>query len=126
MGIVSYAQNFEDVMLWRVLADATPGFYIDIGAQHPLVDSVSRAFYDQGWRGIHVEPTPEHAALIVKSPADRVDQRVLGPDVDVKTRRGVGQHAPEHDVFEVLRVCCLLYTSPSPRDGATSRMPSSA
>ena len=22
--------------------------------------------------------------------------------------------------------CCLLYTSPSPRDGATSRMPSSA
>ena len=24
------------------------------------------------------------------------------------------------------RVLCLLYTSPSPRDGATSRMPSSA
>ena len=24
------------------------------------------------------------------------------------------------------RNCCLLYTSPSPRDGATSRMPSSA
>ena len=23
-------------------------------------------------------------------------------------------------------LCCLLYTSPSPRDGATSRMPSSA
>ena len=23
-------------------------------------------------------------------------------------------------------ICCLLYTSPSPRDGATSRMPSSA
>ena len=27
--------------------------------------------------------------------------------------------------FETLRAC-LLYTSPSPRDGATSRMPSSA
>ena len=25
-----------------------------------------------------------------------------------------------------LSYCCLLYTSPSPRDGATSRMPSSA
>ena len=25
-----------------------------------------------------------------------------------------------------LLCCCLLYTSPSPRDGATSRMPSSA
>ena len=26
----------------------------------------------------------------------------------------------------VLRYCCLLYTSPSPRDGLLSRMPSSA
>ena len=26
----------------------------------------------------------------------------------------------------LLLYCCLLYTSPSPRDGATSRMPSSA
>ena len=25
-----------------------------------------------------------------------------------------------------MNFCCLLYTSPSPRDGATSRMPSSA
>ena len=29
-------------------------------------------------------------------------------------------------VFDVVSVTCLLYTSPSPRDGATSRMPSSA
>ena len=27
---------------------------------------------------------------------------------------------------EVALIPCLLYTSPSPRDGATSRMPSSA
>ena len=27
---------------------------------------------------------------------------------------------------EILKACCLLYTSPSPRDDATSRMPSSA
>ena len=29
-------------------------------------------------------------------------------------------------LFDSLITCCLLYTSPSPRDGATSRMPSSA
>ena len=28
--------------------------------------------------------------------------------------------------YHTLIDCCLLYTSPSPRDGATSRMPSSA
>ena len=37
--------------------------------------------------------------------------------------------APRDDVdftFEVLKAACLLYTSPSPRDLSTSRMPSSA
>lgn len=74
MGIVSYAQNFEDVILWRALHGVSPGFYIDIGAQHPVVDSVSKAFYEQGWRGIHVEPTTLHANLLR---ADRPDETVV-------------------------------------------------
>ncbi len=51
-------------MLARALKDVSNGFYIDIGAHHPVVDSVSKAFYDRGWRGIHVEPTSEYAALL--------------------------------------------------------------
>ena len=47
MSIVSYAQNFEDVMLWRALGQVENGVYIDIGAQHPLIDSVSKAFYEK-------------------------------------------------------------------------------
>lgn len=54
---VSYAQNFEDVILWRALKQVTNGFYVDIGAQDPNVDSVSKGFYEKGWRGMHVEPT---------------------------------------------------------------------
>ena len=50
--MISYAQNFEDVMLWRALKHVERGFYIDIGAQDPVVDSVSLAFYEQGWRGV--------------------------------------------------------------------------
>ncbi len=51
---VSYARNFEDVMLWRALKDVSNGFYIDVGAVDPDVDSVSKAFYRAGWRGVHV------------------------------------------------------------------------
>ena len=36
-----------------------------------------------------------------------------------------GDHAPEATV-EGAVLACLLYTSPSPRDGLLSRMPSSA
>lgn len=56
MTFVSYAQNFEDVVLARALADVKDGFYIDIGAQDPVNDSVTKAFYEMGWCGINVEP----------------------------------------------------------------------
>lgn len=64
MGIRSCAQNFEDVMLWRALGGMESGFFIDVGAQHPIKDSVSKIFSENGWRGIHVEPTPEYADLL--------------------------------------------------------------
>ncbi len=57
--IVSYAQNFEDVMLWRALADYGPGFYVDVGAGEPQSDSVTQLFYACGWRGINIEPMTE-------------------------------------------------------------------
>jgi FkbM family methyltransferase len=74
MTMISYAQNFEDVMLWRALGNIPNGLYIDIGAQDPLVDSVSKAFYDKGWRGIHVEATPTYAE---KLRLDRPDEIVI-------------------------------------------------
>lgn len=66
MKFISYAQNFEDVMLWRALKHIKNGFYIDIGAGTEDVDSVTRAFYDNGWRGINVEPNPELQAKLQK------------------------------------------------------------
>jgi len=70
----SYAQNFEDVVLWRALKHVSNGFYVDIGAQHPVLDSVSKAFYEHGWRGVHVEPVPHYAEMIRQ---DRPDEQVL-------------------------------------------------
>jgi FkbM family methyltransferase len=61
---VSHAQNFEDVRLWRAFSDIMEGRYLDIGAQDPVRDSVSLAFYERGWRGVHVEPTPAYAAAM--------------------------------------------------------------
>lgn len=60
---ISFAQNGEDVVLNRVLADVEIGHYIEVGANHPLIDSVSRSFYDRGWSGIAVEPNPAYADL---------------------------------------------------------------
>jgi FkbM family methyltransferase len=62
MSFISYAQNFEDVLLWRALKDVPAGFYIDVGANDPELHSVTKAFYDHGWSGINIEPMPSYGA----------------------------------------------------------------
>jgi FkbM family methyltransferase len=56
MKFISYAQNFEDVILNRAFKGQDKGFYIDVGAADPSYHSVTRHFYDCGWSGINVEP----------------------------------------------------------------------
>lgn len=71
MTFISYAQNCEDVLLWRALAHVKNGFYIDVGANDPVEHSVTKAFYDAGWRGISIEPLPSfHQAFIEQRPRD--------------------------------------------------------
>lgn len=79
MTVVSYAQNQEDIMLHRVLRDVSHGFYVDVGAQQPIVDSVTKLFYDQGWRGINIDPLPQwHRMLEEDRPHDVNLQLALG------------------------------------------------
>lgn len=61
---LSHSQNGEDVVLRRALASVSQGTYVDIGANHPSIDSVSRSFYDDGWSGLLAEPSPEYAAML--------------------------------------------------------------
>lgn len=65
MNFISYAQNFEDLMLWRALKDVENGFYIDVGAQDSITDSVTKAFYDRGWSGINIEPVDQFYRTLV-------------------------------------------------------------
>jgi FkbM family methyltransferase len=71
MTFISYSQNFEDIMLWRALKHVEKGFYVDVGAGWPEIDSVTKAFYDRGWRGINVDPNPAyHDQLRANRPED--------------------------------------------------------
>ncbi len=62
--MVSYADNFEDVLLQRAFPVDGTGFYIDVGAFDPVEHSVTKHFYDRGWRGINVEPNPSPFAKL--------------------------------------------------------------
>jgi len=55
-AITTYAQYNEDLIILALLKDIDKGFYVDIGANYPTIDSVTKLFYDRGWRGINIEP----------------------------------------------------------------------
>jgi FkbM family methyltransferase len=76
----SFAQNAEDVLLWRVFRDlGRPGFFIDVGAGHPIIDSVTKHFSLSGWSGVHVEPMERECELLRQDrPGDVVLQVALG------------------------------------------------
>ncbi len=54
-------------MLWRALRDVTGGFYIDVGAADPSSLSVTRIFYEHGWRGINLEPNAGYFAELSRA-----------------------------------------------------------
>jgi len=77
---VSYAQHAEDVMLYRALRHIDKGFYIDVGAHDPEHFSVTKAFYDRGWRGINIEPEVEcHKRLLEQRQRD-LNLRMIASD----------------------------------------------
>ena len=58
-GPTYYAQFYEDYILAYVFKDQKSGFYVDVGANDPDKSSVTKYFYQSGWRGINIEPIPE-------------------------------------------------------------------
>ena len=90
-SFISHAQNREDVVLWRALRHIEHGTYVEIGANDPDVDSISKAFYERGWRGVLVEPVPELAdRLRAGRPEDVVvEAAIVAEDVSTVTLHSI-------------------------------------
>ena len=90
MTFISYAQNYEDVILWRALRDVERGFYVDVGAADPEEWSVTRAFYDRGWSGINVEPLDEYFDRLTKDrPRDTNLKVAVGREAGLRTLHAI-------------------------------------
>jgi FkbM family methyltransferase len=87
--MVSYAQNFEDVVLNRVFSNQATGFYIDVGAWDPDIDSVTKHFYLKGWRGINIEPTDFFHDKLVQARPD-----------DINLKAAIGNGGPKSRFIE--------------------------
>lgn len=91
MKFISYAQNYEDVMLWRALKHVKDGFYVDVGANDPVESSTTKAFYDRGWCGINIEPV-----------TGWYEKLVLERQRDINLQVAVGDYNGELRFFEIV------------------------
>lgn len=62
----SYSQEGEDLILNVIFKDKEKGFYVDVGAYHPMKYSNTFIFYKKGWRGINIDPYPKAICLFNK------------------------------------------------------------
>lgn len=81
---LSFAQYAEDLIVDRLLSEVRAGFYVDVGAHHPVRYSNTYRLYRRGWRGINIDATPGSMA-----PFRRLRPR------DVNLECGVGLEAGE-------------------------------
>lgn len=55
----SFSQEGEDRILARLFHKKDTGFYVDVGAHHPLRFSNTYLFYLRGWHGINIDANPQ-------------------------------------------------------------------
>ena len=55
---VSFSQEGEDLLLLHIFENYPSGFYVDVGAFHPVKFSNTYLLYKRGWRGINIDATP--------------------------------------------------------------------
>ncbi len=99
-AITTYSQYNEDIILSALLKDVKKGFYIDVGANYPTIDSVTESFYERGWRGINIEPVESlYKQLAQARPRDINLHCGLGDKSGIATLREFID-VPGHSTFD--------------------------
>ena len=50
-----YAEFAEDIMINRIFNNISDGFYLDIGAYHPIKGSLTYTLHKRGWKGMNID-----------------------------------------------------------------------
>ena len=103
-----------------MLGHVDDGFYIDVGAWHPVDQSVTKAFYDRGWSGVNVEPQAHYFELLCRS-----RPRDTNLNVAIAAEEGpVSLWVPRYSALATCRADYLDESIADYRDATESRVDS--
>eukprot|EP01037_Dinobryon_pediforme_P012772 gene12772-12869_t len=78
--------NREDVLLNRLFGARDTGFFVDVGAAHPVFENDTKALSDRGWRGINIEPNVTFFRELEQGrPRDRNLNLAVGDETGILT-----------------------------------------
>jgi FkbM family methyltransferase len=67
-----FSGDGEDVLIANLVAETTPQTFLDVGANHPVTNSVTHLLSLRGWTGVAVDPNPSFEPLWnAERPQDR-------------------------------------------------------
>ena len=69
----TFSQAGEDIRIDKLLGRKKRGFYVDVGAHHPVSLSNTKRFYDRGWVGINLEPNPKLHQLFTQQRSEDIN-----------------------------------------------------
>ena len=78
----SYSQEGEDLILRRLFEHKADGFYVDVGAHHPMRFSNTYLLYRKGWHGINIDAMPGSMKAF-----ERVRKRDINLEIPVSDKR---------------------------------------
>jgi len=82
----SYSQSGEDMIINNILCGVKKGFYVDIGANNPWIQSNTMFFYEKGWTGINVDATPGSMKVFRKLRKRDINLEFAISDVEEKLK----------------------------------------
>lgn len=94
-----YSQFGEDIVLERLCSGRRKGFYIDVGAYHPMHYSNTYLLYKKGWRGVNIDPNPHSMRLF------NIHRRR-----DINLNVGIDDHAIERPYFIFNHQSCNTFS----------------
>lgn len=97
--LTTYAQNREDLYLYALLCDVKKGFYVDVGANHEQLHSVTKMFYEIGWHGINLEPNSKLIAEFQERRSRDINLKVA---IGSKKSNLTFREYPQHDGLSTL------------------------
>ena len=81
----SYSFNAVDLIIDYIFKNTKNGFYLDIGAQHPISNNNTYLLYKRGWRGVNIDLDKKNIDLFNIARPNEINLNYAVSDIEGKS-----------------------------------------